>query len=207
MRPIATCTIPALLTETCLILWQRSQYPGILMSPSSSHCVYCTAMGRKPDGRTEEQRLVDGYNRIQARVVRGADGECWAWRGPLNTSGYATYAIKGVLGVKTKNFLVHRVMYELLVGPIGEGMELDHLCGNRPCSNPDHLEQVTRQENIRRQRAKRTHCAKGHPYPEGSEPGKRGNRRCSICRRASDRASSAKYAEKKKAEHVSTARV
>ena len=96
-----------------------------------------------------------------ARIVKA--GECWTWQGRLNKSGY------GRVGVGTgRDMPVHRWVYEQLCGPIPTGMELDHLCRNRACVAPNHLEPVTRQENARRAReamergAHKDVCKYGH---------------------------------------------
>jgi len=86
---------------------------------------------------TEKPSVVE---RLQARVVKAADG-CWVWTGALNKAGY------GAIGSGTKVLRTHRVMYEHLVGPIPDGLQLDHLCRNRACCNPEHLEPVTNHEN------------------------------------------------------------
>jgi hypothetical protein len=86
---------------------------------------------------------------------------------------------------------VHRVAYELLVGPIPEGLELDHLCRNTRCVNPEHLEPVTGRENLMRavsswaaKNAAKTHCPQGHPYDEENTKVKRdGGRACRACGR------------------------
>jgi hypothetical protein len=76
--------------------------------------------------------------------VRGSVDECWEWQGRRNPSGY------GEAGRYGKVWLAHRAVYEELVGPIPEGMTLDHLCANRGCVNPNHLEPVASYENTLR---------------------------------------------------------
>lgn len=77
-----------------------------------------------------------------SRTLRGQG--CWEWQGLKNAKGY------GELFVEKKHLKAHRVAYELLVGPIPEGLTIDHLCRNTGCVNPEHLEPVTNQENRRR---------------------------------------------------------
>lgn len=69
---------------------------------------------------------------------------CWIWQGATQRNGY------GVLRRKGKNLRAHRYYYQLEHGPIPPGMDLDHLCRNRLCCNPAHMEVVTRVENLRR---------------------------------------------------------
>lgn len=80
--------------------------------------------------------------RFWAKVDRSDD--CWVWTGTGTPKGYGQFAPHG------KHVYAHRFAYELLVGPIPEGMTIDHLCRNRGCVRPDHLEVVTRGENTRR---------------------------------------------------------
>lgn len=105
---------------------------------------------------------------------------CWLWSGSSHSSGY------GQFSVAAHPERAHRHAYETLVGPVPDGLELDHLCRVRCCVNPAHLEPVTHAENLRRGEsgmAKRTHCPKGHPYdPHKSRIG---GRRCYPCTKAS----------------------
>jgi hypothetical protein len=71
--------------------------------------------------------------------------DCWHWRGAVTSSGYGSVAYEGRL------WSTHRLAYELLIGPIPDGLQIDHLCRNKVCCNPQHLEPVTAQENLRRQ--------------------------------------------------------
>lgn len=87
-----------------------------------------------------------------------ADSGCWEWRGPQNPMGYGTHP----------QALAHRWMYAELVGPIPDGLTIDHLCRNTICVNPAHLEPVTMAENNRRatlaRQAERPTCIRGHEY-------------------------------------------
>lgn len=117
-----------------------------------------------------------------ARVVQhiDADGDCWLWMGVLDKDGYGIYG----------NWRAHRLVHELLVGPIPEGLTSDHLCRVRNCVNTDHIEFVTVAENNRRRYIpKRAHprsaaCGKGHPFsPENTYQANQG-RQCRACNRA-----------------------
>lgn len=82
--------------------------------------------------------------RIARHVDIHADGSCWIWQGAHDTAGYGRIRHNGRL------LLVHRVVYQLLVGPIRAGLQIDHLCRVPACCNPAHLEAVTPRENVRR---------------------------------------------------------
>ena len=91
--------------------------------------------------------------------VEKTDG-CWRWLG-ATTKGYGQFWDN-----KRSPAKAHRVAYEMCVGPIPEGLHIDHLCCNPICVNPEHLEPVTNRENVQRgfrRRPRRAHCSKGHP--------------------------------------------
>lgn len=128
--------------------------------------------------------------------IGGPDLECWTWDGGLDRYGYAAFTV-GRGQRKRYRLLAHRVSYLLLAGAIPDGLTLDHLCRNRACLNPAHLEPVTIRENTRRSpiapaslNAMRTHCPSGHVleganvYVDG-----RGYRACRTCRRVRSSAS------------------
>lgn len=88
---------------------------------------------------------------------------CWAWRSVVMSNGYGVFSP----GRPRRRMLAHRFAYEFLRGPIPEGLDIDHLCRNRRCVNPDHLEPVTRQMNLLRGlNGNKTVCLRGHPYDE-----------------------------------------
>ena len=94
---------------------------------------------------------------ILARTVR--EGDCQIWQGAVQSSGYGSVAG----GRKGLTLLAHRVVFTELVGPIPEGMTVDHLCMRKTCMNYFHMELVTRAENVRRKHRTQTHCKWNHP--------------------------------------------
>lgn len=136
------------------------------------------------------------------RILRNSfltDRGCWQWAGSIQAeSGYGYIRLS-----PTKRSRVHRVAYESIVGPIPDGLQLDHLCRNRACLNPAHLEPVTSRVNTLRgmtvtaANAAKTHCINGHEFTPANtyvNP-RRGNRSCRACSAASARRAKARRAE------------
>lgn len=136
--------------------------------------------------------------RIMERMTVTACGyltACWLSDRAAQPNGYTK------IGVRGRTWLTHRLAYEVMVGPIPDGLVIDHLCRQRACVNPDHLEPVTNRENLLRgetltaAEAATTHCPQGHPYtPENTylRPDRPMGRCCRMCRQESGRRRNAK---------------
>jgi hypothetical protein len=121
--------------------------------------------------------------RFWPKVRRGAKHECWEWLATRIPDGYGYFRV----GSPSRSVLAHRFAYESLVGSIDDGLVIDHLCRNRGCVNPAHMEVVTSAENTRRGRfwnRDKTHCIHGHEFtPENTYTYANGKRRCKTCAR------------------------
>lgn len=132
------------------------------------------------------RRFVVGHNNRKSGVdfIEDPETHCWVWQLRISAGyGYAYRPGGEAIGA-------HRLYYEELVGPIPEGLEPDHLCRNKACCNPGHLEPVTHRENSLRGEgacavnARKTHCKHGHPFDEeNTSVNRHGHRRCLACRK------------------------
>lgn len=131
-------------------------------------------------------RLFEKLTEGPAPFGRPSLGPCWLWGARIDKGGYGSFwhrnSMRGA----------HRVCFELLVGDVPQGLELDHLCRVRHCVNPSHLDVVTHAENARRglsphvggaHQSQKTHCPKGHAYAVHAYWVKSGCRMCKECNR------------------------
>lgn len=130
--------------------------------------------------------MADPTTRFWKKVSKQDNG-CWLWTGAL-VNGY------GQILVGKRRILAHRFAYELLVGPIPDGITLDHLCRVRNCVNPEHLEPCTMKDNTLRGvglsaiNARKTHCKHGHPFDaKNTYLRLTGGRTCRSCCAARER--------------------
>ena len=138
--------------------------------------------------------LMAAEERFWSKVDKDQIGTgCWVWKAFKDRHGYGKFWDGTRLpSGNPRKVLAHRFAYELLVGPIPDGLQIDHLCRNRSCVNPAHMEPVTSGENVRRGNSPRlsgermrakAHCPQGHKYTQENTYVWRGVRHCRECRR------------------------
>jgi hypothetical protein len=147
---------------------------------------YCLAMGAQEKFWARVDRTGTAYPTPE-RVMGPERGPCWLWttgkdRRRPGGEGYGRFKFNG------KWVLAHRFAYERLIGPIPDGLTLDHECRVRPCCNPEHTDPVTNRENILRgngtaaQHARQTHCVRRHEFDEANTRLRTdGSRACRAC--------------------------
>lgn len=182
-RTCRLCSKPLRARGLCSAHYQRWQLYGNALVGYSPLC-----------GTLAERlwRRVDKNGPLSAH--RPDLGPCWIWTGGKTGRGYGGVANEGTRREGTRRLVnVHRLAYELLVGPIPSGLTLDHLCRVRLCVRPAHLEPVTLRMNILRgegptaKQARQTHCKRGHPFDKANTSLQRGKRSCRACKSLSRR--------------------
>lgn len=124
------------------------------------------------------------WERFEAKIAYEPMSGCWLWAACVDRPGYGRFGLRG--GTRP----AHRIAYEHLVGPIPPGLTIDHLCRQRCCVNPEHMEPVSRGENVLRgeslsaQRARQKRCRRGHSFSRASD----GRRYCRACKALADAA-------------------
>lgn len=140
----------------CLLHYQRRKRAGTLLELTP----------RKLRTKTAEEKFL---------AFTEVSKSCWWWTGPTNQSGY------GYLTQDYHSTYAHRWIWEHLVGPIPDGLTIDHLCTNKVCVNPEHLEVVPLEVNSSRRHGNRIFCPLGHSLDDAYFRPDGGGRQCATC--------------------------
>src|SRR5690606_22643593 len=120
--------------------------------------------------------------RFYSKTLPDLETGCWNWTAFRLSTGYGKFRLRGL------TVTAHRVAWVDAGGELVDGLELDHLCRDRSCVNPEHLEQIPHATNVRRGdggafHAAKTHCPRGHEYNEENTRRAKGKRHCRSCGR------------------------
>lgn len=135
------------------------------------------AMIIKGSGIARNNTLIRDVKKHILNKISKTDKGCWEYPYCIQSNGYA----------RLKGKYAHRLSYEAFVSKIPKGLTIDHLCKNKICVNPDHMEPVTASENVKRSNAasavnaRKTHCMRGHPFEGHNLFMSQGKRQCRIC--------------------------
>jgi hypothetical protein len=128
---------------------------------------------------------MDLSDKFWEKIAKRENG-CWLWIGSLSNAGYGRFDGGAAFRAAHKTRIAHRLAFMAIKGAIPEGLTLDHLCRNRACVNPDHLDPCPIGENVRRSpvwNGNKTHCPAGHQYTNDNvKVSSRGERCCKTCR-------------------------
>lgn len=142
--------------------------------------------------------------------IKRLDNGCWEWQGAKNPKGY------GIFGHHRRTEMAHRYSHKIFKGEIPKGFTIDHLCRNRGCVNPDHLEPVTQRENLLRgngwsgRNARKALCPRGHVLAGDNLCGwrlKKGFRECLICNKEMQKRHYERRKRRNKAKSLEAAQV
>jgi hypothetical protein len=164
--------------------------PSVVARGWGKYCNFaCAQIGRGRQRRISEAVRNRSRKTFGVAVPDPPLGPCWVWEGSIDHEGYGEIMVAGV------DWRAHRLAWTTFVGPIAEGLTIDHLCRNRLCVNPRHMELVPLGENVRRgngvpaHNARKEKCGHGHPFTEkNTYITPQGDRGCRTCRRAATRA-------------------